>query len=79
MWNILSVWNYRDLYCAYRVASKMNAGTCWINTYNIFRPYFPTGGFKMSGIGRENGRHGFDAYTQSKVVYVGNKRIESPF
>ena len=61
------------------MAAKLNAGGCWINTYNIFRPQFPSGGFKMSGIGRESGYEGFDAYTQTKVVYVGNGNVETPF
>ena len=69
----------RDIKRAHRVASQIDAGQCWINTYNIFYPQFPTGGFKMSGIGRENGREGFDAYTQTKVIYVGSGDVETPF
>ena len=68
-----------DIKRAHRVASRIIAGQCWINTYNIFRPQFPTGGFKMSGIGRENGHEGFDAYTQTKVIYVGSGDVETPF
>ena len=70
---------FSNITCAHRVAASLNAGGCWINTYNIFRPHFPGGGFKMSGIGRENGHQGLDAYTQTKVVYVGSENVETPF
>ncbi|XP_028394730.1 4-trimethylaminobutyraldehyde dehydrogenase-like [Dendronephthya gigantea] len=68
-----------DITRAHRVAAKLKAGQCWINTYSIFRPQFPTGGFKHSGIGRENGQEGFDSYTQTKTVYVGNGNVETPY
>ena len=46
----------RDLGRAHRLAAALEAGVCWINTYNITPPEMPFGGVKMSGIGRENGR-----------------------
>ena len=45
----------KDLGKAHRVSSALNAGSVWINTFNIAPPDVPFGGFKMSGIGRENG------------------------
>ena len=44
------------------MASKLDAGVVWLNTYNKFDPASPFGGFKESGFGREGGRHGLAAY-----------------
>lgn len=44
------------------MASKLDAGVVWLNTYNQFDPSSPFGGFKESGFGREGGRHGLAAY-----------------
>lgn len=55
---------------AFRVVKKLSAGTVWINTYNLYPPEVPFGGYKMSGIGRENGLAVLDYYTQLKTVYV---------
>jgi phenylacetaldehyde dehydrogenase len=49
----------------------LNAGTVWINTFNMFDPASPIGGFKSSGFGRELGRHSIDLYTEVKSVWVG--------
>ena len=40
---------------AHRVAAQIEAGTVWVNTYRYLRWNIPYGGFKMSGLGRENG------------------------
>ncbi|RYX90298.1 MAG: aldehyde dehydrogenase [Comamonadaceae bacterium] len=58
---------------AHRVAGRIQAGTVWINTYRYIRWAIPYGGFKMSGIGRENGMEAVDAYlqTRSTVVNLG--------
>jgi (Z)-2-((N-methylformamido)methylene)-5-hydroxybutyrolactone dehydrogenase len=55
---------------AHRVAAKVRAGTVWINAYRIVAPNAPFGGFRQSGIGRENGMDGLREYTESKSVWV---------
>ena len=50
----------------FRVARKLNAGTVWINTYHHFYPEAEGGGFKHSGIGRQQGVSGLIEYTQTK-------------
>jgi betaine-aldehyde dehydrogenase len=59
-----------DLNRAHRVIGQVEAGTCWINTYNITPIEVPFGGYKQSGLGRENSEHALDHYTQLKTVYV---------
>jgi aldehyde dehydrogenase (NAD+) len=44
------------------VASQLRAGVVWANTFNVFDPTSPFGGYKESGYGREGGRHGLEAY-----------------
>ena len=63
------IWT-RDLSKAHRLASKINAGTVWINTYNLFDPAMPFGGYKESGWGREGGREVLELYTEVKTVCV---------
>ena len=48
----------------FKVASKLRAGVIWANTYNKFDPTSPFGGYKESGMGREGGLHGLDAYVK---------------
>ncbi|MDZ7824217.1 MAG: betaine-aldehyde dehydrogenase [Ahrensia sp.] len=69
----------RDLSRAHRVIANLNAGTCWINTYNIAPVEIPFGGSKMSGVGRENSKAAINHYTQLKTVYVEMGRVESQF
>ena len=59
-----------DLSRADRVVSQIQAGICWINTYNITPIEIPFGGYKQSGIGRENSEWAIQHYTQLKTVYV---------
>jgi len=54
----------------HRVASKLEAGVVWINTYNITPVNIPFGGTKMSGIGRENGWAAVDHFTERKTIFV---------
>ena len=68
-----------DLTRAHRVIARLQAGTCWINHYNITPIELPFGGVKMSGLGRENGRAAIDHYTQLKSVYVAMGDVESPY
>lgn len=63
------VWT-RDVKKAHYVAKKLKAGTVWINTYNIYDPASPFGGYKQSGFGRELGMHALESYTQVKSVWV---------
>jgi len=46
----------------FKLTKELNAGVVWANTYNKFDPTSPFGGFKESGIGREGGLHGLEAY-----------------
>ena len=64
------VWT-RDVKKAHYLAAKLRAGTVWINCYDVLDPAAPFGGFKMSGIGRELGQAGLDAYTELKTVTMG--------
>lgn len=60
----------RDFSRANRVASRLQAGIVWINDYNITPPEVPFGGYKESGLGRENGLQAIEHYTQTKTVYA---------
>lgn len=60
----------RDLSRAHRVIAELQAGTCWINTYNRSPVELPFGGYKHSGIGRENALAALSHYSQLKSVYV---------
>ncbi|MCU6339585.1 aldehyde dehydrogenase family protein, partial [Enterobacter quasiroggenkampii] len=63
------VWT-QDLKSAHYLASKLRAGTVWINCYNVFDAAAPFGGYKQSGIGREMGSYALDNYTEVKTVWV---------
>ena len=52
------------------MAARLQAGVVWLNTYNVTPPELPFGGYKQSGIGRENGLAVIEHYTQLKTVYV---------
>ncbi|OXG89553.1 aldehyde dehydrogenase (NAD+) [Cryptococcus neoformans A2-102-5] len=54
---------------ATRVSAALDAGTVWINQYALLHPGVPFGGFKQSGIGRELGTYGLEAYMQIKAVH----------
>ena len=69
----------KDIQRAYRVIHQLQAGICWINSYGNSPAEMPVGGYKQSGIGRENGIETLDHYTQTKSIYVGMSNIESPF
>ncbi|WP_417328735.1 aldehyde dehydrogenase [Halomonas cupida] len=64
------IWS-RDYQRALRLASRLEAGTVWINTYKKFSISTPFGGYKDSGLGREKGRQGIHAYMQQKSLYLG--------
>ena len=68
-----------DLTRAHRVIAALEAGTCWINTYNITPIELPFGGNKQSGLGRENGKAAIEYFTQLKSVYVAMEPIDAPY
>jgi betaine-aldehyde dehydrogenase len=68
-----------DLARAHRVIARLQAGTCWINHYNVTPIELPFGGVKMSGLGRENGRTAIEHYTQLKSVYVAKGDVDAPY
>ncbi|GAA6202644.1 betaine-aldehyde dehydrogenase [Aquicoccus sp. SU-CL01552] len=69
----------RDLPRAHRVIGQLQAGTTWINTYNLTPVEMPFGGVKNSGVGRENGWAAIEHYSQLKSVYVALGDTEAPF
>jgi len=64
-----AVWT-RDVSKAHRIARAVKAGTVWVNTYNLYDPALPFGGFKESGFGRDQGKDALEKYTQTKSVWV---------
>lgn len=64
-----SIWT-RDLSRAHRVAHRLQSGITWINDHHRIDPCSPWGGFKMSGLGRENGLVAYEAYTQIQNIIV---------
>jgi acyl-CoA reductase-like NAD-dependent aldehyde dehydrogenase len=63
------VWT-RDVSSAHRLAAMLRAGTVYINTWGLVESPAPFGGFKASGIGREHGHDGLDAYLETKTVWT---------
>jgi (Z)-2-((N-methylformamido)methylene)-5-hydroxybutyrolactone dehydrogenase len=57
---------------AHTMARRIKAGTVWVNTYRAVSFLMPFGGYKSSGLGRENGMEGIDGYLQSKSVWINN-------
>jgi betaine-aldehyde dehydrogenase len=68
-----------DMTRAHRVIGALQAGTCWINAYNLTPVEMPFGGSKHSGVGRENGHAAVEHYTQVKSVYVGMGPVDAPY
>lgn len=69
----------RDLPRAHRVIAELQAGSCWINHYNLAPAEIPFGGAKQSGIGRENSLAALHHYSQLKSVYVETGDVVSPY
>ena len=68
-----------DLTRAHRVADRLQAGTLWINTYNLCPVEIPFGGSKQSGFGRENSAAALEHYTELKTIYVAMGPVEAPY
>jgi len=64
-----SVWT-KDVSAMHRLAAKIKSGTVWGNCHSVIDPALPFGGYKQSGIGREQGRQGIEAYTELKTVII---------
>ena len=68
-----------DLTRAHRVVAAFEAGTCYINTYNLAPVEAPFGGSKLSGVGRENSKAAIEHYSELKTVYVAMKLCQAPY
>ena len=68
-----------DITRAHRVIGQLQAGSCWINAYNLTPVEIPFGGVKSSGVGRENSKAAIEHYSQLKTVYVEMGHMESQF
>jgi len=69
----------RNFSRAHRVANRLQAGSVWINDYNVTPPEVPFGGYKQSGLGRENGLQAIEHFTQVKTVYVNLGDVPETF
>ena len=69
----------KDLIRGDRVSRAIDAGICWVNNYNLTPIEVPFGGYKMSGLGRENSQEALNAYTQLKTIYVETGDVDSPY
>ncbi len=68
-----------DLARAHRVIAQLNAGSCFINSYNDAPVEAPFGGVKLSGVGRENSKAAINHYSQMKSVFVRLGDVAAPF
>ncbi len=68
-----------DLARAHRMAARLDAGVCWINTYNLTPIEMPFGGVKRSGVGRENGSAAIEHYSSLKSVYIALGGVDAPY
>ncbi|XP_013411803.1 aldehyde dehydrogenase family 9 member A1-A [Lingula anatina] len=69
----------KDLSRAHKVVSKLQAGSIYVNNYNVYPVGVPFGGHKMSGIGSENSLESVNHYTQVKSVYVEANDVDCPY
>ncbi|MGH1446698.1 MAG: betaine-aldehyde dehydrogenase [Cognatishimia sp.] len=69
----------RDLSRGHRVVGALEAGSCFINSYNDAPVEAPFGGVKASGVGRENSKEAIQHYSQVKSVYVRMGDCEAAF
>lgn len=66
------VWT-SDIGRAIRMSERLRAGTVWVNTYRVVSYMTPFGGYKRSGLGRENGQQAIMAYLQQKSVWIATQ------
>lgn len=66
-----SVWT-DDFSQAHRVADRLEAGIVWVNGHHLNDPSSPWGGFKESGVGKENGQEAFESYTKLKSTVINH-------
>lgn len=69
----------RDISRAHRVIAQLEAGICWINAWGASPAEMPVGGYKLSGVGRENGVQTLYQYTQTKSIYVQLEAMQRPY
>ncbi|MCS5591470.1 MAG: betaine-aldehyde dehydrogenase [Gammaproteobacteria bacterium] len=69
----------QDINRAHRVINQLQAGICWINSWGDSPAEMPVGGYKQSGIGRENGPETLKHYTQVKSIFIRLNNVDSPF
>ena len=69
----------QDISRAHRVINQLQAGICWINSWGDSPAEMPVGGYKESGIGRENGPETLKSYTQLKSIFVRLNNVDSPY
>lgn len=73
------IWT-QNLERAINLPAKLRAGTVWVNAYRVVSYLAPFGGFKNSGIGRENGKEAIREYLEAKSVFINTQRgVPSPF
>ena len=74
-----AVWT-SDIGRAIRMSEKLQAGTVWVNTYRAVSYMAPFGGYKDSGLGRENGQEAIREYLQNKTVWINSGAVAgNPF
>ncbi|MCE8526430.1 betaine-aldehyde dehydrogenase [Ruegeria pomeroyi] len=69
----------RDITRAHRMVAGFEAGTCYINTYNLAPVEAPFGGSKQSGVGRENSKLAINHFSEMKTVFVSMNDLEAPY
>lgn len=73
------IWT-EDMRKAHRLADQLEAGTIWINEYRTLTYSSPFGGYKDSGLGRENGEEGLEEYLQTKSIWMDlSGEVADPF
>ena len=73
------VWT-EDIRRAITMSERLQAGTVWVNTYRAFSYTTPFGGYKHSGLGRENGQEAIQGYMQTKSVWIStSNEVPNPF
>ena len=69
----------QNLVVAHRMAAAIEAGTMWINNYNLAPTEMPWRGYKKSGLGQECGNAAINYWTQEKSIYVEMGDVDSPY